>query len=468
MTTVSRELVQEITQRVLQRIQTEDRLVAPPLPTGSLGVFDTVKDAHAAAHTAFLAFRDIGLERRVEIIESLRQGLRLRAEELARMAVQETSLGRVDDKIKKNLLAINKTPGPEVLEPKACTGQYGLSLEEHAPFGVIGSITPCTNPSETVINNGISMISGGNAVIFNAHPSAKKTTNFTVDLMNRLLVAAGAPANLICSLREPTIATAKELMTAAETRLVVVTGGPAVVQAAFASGKKVIAAGPGNPPVVVDETADLAQAARGIVAGASFDNNVVCVCEKEVIAVASIADTLKQLMVEAGAYELKGPEIQAVERLVVDKDHPHKDFVGRDASHILKCAGIPCTREVRLIFAEVPFDHPFIQAELLMPVIGMMRAPNVDAAIEFARRAEHGFRHTASMYSKNIDHLHKMARVMDCSIFVKNGPHFNGLGFDGSGTTSFTIASPTGEGLTHALTFTRRRRCVLRDHFRIV
>ena len=312
------------------------------------------------------------------------------------------------------------------------------------------------------------MISGGNAVVFNAHPSAKQTTAFAIDLMNRLLVAEGAPANLLCCITEPTIESANELMRAPGIRLVVVTGGPAVVKAAFASGKKVIAAGPGNPPVVVDETADLEQAGRGIVAGASFDNNVVCTCEKEVIAVEAIADRLKAAMVAAGAYELRGPEIATVEKLVVDGWHPNKDFVGKDASVILRAAGISFTGDPRLIFADVPFEHSFVQAELLMPLIGFTRAKDVHEAIEMALKAEHGFRHTASMYSKNIDHLDEMARAVNCSIFIKNGPNFNGLGFEGPGSTSFTIASPTGEGMTNAVHFTRRRRCVLKDHFRIV
>jgi len=461
---IDRALVSRIAERVLRELE------GAPVPAqgAQMGCFPDIPSAIQAAEKAFQAYRSIGLERRGEIIMRLREGLRLHARDLAEMAVRETGMGRVDDKIKKNLLVINKTPGPEVLRAEAVSGQHGLSLEELAPYGVIGAITPCTNPSETAINNGIGMISGGNAVVFNAHPASKKTNAYTIDLMNRLLVAEGAPANLLTCVTEPTLESAAELMRAPGIRLLVVTGGPAVVKAAFAAGKKVIAGGPGNPPVVVDETADLEKAGRGIVAGASFDNNLVCICEKEVIAVEAIADKLKACIVAAGAIELKGAQIAAVEKLVVDGHHPHKAFVGKDATHILKAAGIPFTGEPRLIFADVPFDHPFIQAELLMPVIGFTRAKDVHEAIALAVKAEHGFRHTSSMYSKNIDNLDEMARAVDCSIFVKNGSNFNGLGFEGPGSTSFTIASPTGEGLTNAIHFTRRRRCVLKDHFRIV
>ncbi len=464
---IDRALVSQIAERVLRELRAGE---AGTASGPQLGVFPGVPAAIAAAQVAFLAFRAIGLERRMAIVARLREGLRARVEDLARLAVEETGMGRVADKVRKNLLVIDKTPGPEILEAKAVSGQHGLCLEEQAPYGVIGSITPCTNPSETVINNGIGMISGGNAVVFNGHPAARRTTAFTVDLVNRLLVAEGAPPNLITCTQDPTLESAAELMRAPGIRLLVVTGGPAVVKAAFGAGKKVIAAGPGNPPVVVDESADLAQAARGIVAGASFDNNVVCTCEKEVIAVEAVADRLKLALREAGARELVGPEIEAVLKVAVEEDgrHPRKDFVGKDAAHILRAAGIAFEGEPRLVFAEVPFQHPFVQAELLMPVIGFTRARDVHEAIALAKEAEHGFRHTASMYSKNIDHLHEMACAMDCSIFVKNGPNFNGLGFEGPGPTSFTIASPTGEGLTNALTFTRRRRCVLKDHFRII
>jgi acyl-CoA reductase-like NAD-dependent aldehyde dehydrogenase len=464
---IDRALVAQIAERVLREL--EGGRVTPPAAQ-QMGCFPDVGAAILAAETAFHAFKAIGLERRIEIIDRLREGLRAKAPELARMAVAETGMGRVADKILKNLLVINKTPGPEIIRPTAVTGEHGLCLEEQAPYGVIGSITPSTNPSETVINNGISMISGGNAVVFNAHPGAKRTTAFTIDLINRLLVNEGAPPNLFTCITEPTLESAGELMKAKGIKLLVVTGGPAVVKAAFAAGKKVIAGGPGNPPVVVDETADLESAAKGIVAGASFDNNVVCICEKEIIAVEAIADRLKQLLIQAGAVELKGAEIAQVQKVVMDADgiHPAKNFVGKDASVILKAAGIPCSGDPRVLFAEVPFQHPFIQSELLMPLIGFTRAKDVHEAIRLAKEAEHGFRHTASMYSKNIDNLHEMAVAMDCSIFVKNGPHYNGLGFEGPGSTSFTIASPTGEGLTNSLTFTRRRRCLLKDHFRII
>jgi acyl-CoA reductase-like NAD-dependent aldehyde dehydrogenase len=248
----------------------------------------------------------------------------------------------------------------------------------------------------------------------------------------------------------------------------VVTGGPAVVKAAMNSGKRTIAAGPGNPPAVVDETADLARAAQDIVDGASLDNNIVCIVEKEVFAVASIADALKQQMTRVGAYEVPSSAIHRLEKLIVHDGHPAREWVGKDAAKIAQAAGLPAPTGTRLLFAEVDCTHPFVQAELLMPVIGFSRLNTIEECIAAAVQAEHGFGHTATMHSTHIDHLSSMARIINTSIFVKNGPSFAGLGLRGEGYTSFTIASPTGEGLTTAVSFTRERRCTLKDAFRIV
>jgi acyl-CoA reductase-like NAD-dependent aldehyde dehydrogenase len=432
------------------------------------GVFDDLDSATAAAQAAQRAWADTSLEVRAKVIEAMREVTRRNAEQLASMAVEETGLGNFKDKIQKNLLCANKTPGIEILRPQAYTGDHGLMLLERAAFGVIGAITPSTNPTETIINNGIGMVAGGNAVVFNVHPSAKRVCAHFVGLLNEAMVAAGAPQNLVACIGEPTIESAQGLMKHKAVRLVVVTGGPAVVKAAMNSGKRAIAAGPGNPPAVVDSTAHVEQAGRDIVDGASLDNNIVCIVEKEVFAEAAIADQLKAAMTKAGAFEVTGGAIARLEKLVVDDGHPHRDWVGKDATKIADAAGIKAPSGTRLLFAEVDATHPFVQAELLMPVIGFVRLKSVEDCIAAAVQAEHGFGHTATMHSTNIDHLQEMAKRINTSIFVKNGPSFAGLGMRGEGYTSFTIASPTGEGLTTALSFTRERRCTLKDSFRIV
>jgi aldehyde dehydrogenase len=439
-------------------------------PRGSLGVFPTVDAAIAAARLAFEELSRRPLELRYKIVAAMREVTLRHARELSEYAVAETGLGRVEDKVRKNTLAAEKTPGPEVLEPKAYTGDHGLTLIEWAPYGVIGSITPCTNPTETIVCNGIGFVAGGNTAVFNAHPSAKGTSAYHIHLLNEAAAAVGGPMNLLTTIAEPTIATAQELMGHKGARILVVTGGPAVVKAAMNSGKKVVAAGPGNPPVVVDETADIKRAARGIVSGASFDNNLICCDEKEVFAAAPIFDQLRRELKTAGAYEISESQMSRLTKHLIDPDgkHPAKDFVGKNVSVILDSIGVRVGDDVRLAFSVVDEGHPLVRVEQLLPVIPLVRAKDACEAIEMAHRAEQGMGHTSSIYSRNIENMHNMARKMDTAIFVKNGPHYVGLGGEGEGFTSWTIAHPTGEGLTCAVHFVRARRCALQDYFRIV
>lgn len=461
--------IQSIVERVLSRLEGHG-VVPASAPSLPLGVFATVDEAVDAAQRAHRDLRGLRLDRRREIIDSVRQHARAEVETLARMAVHETGLGRVSDKIVKNTLVIDRTPGPEILSPEAVTGDDGLTLMERAPFGVIGAITPSTNPTETILNNGIGMVSGGNGVVFNVHPGARQVSAWCIDLINRASVAVGGPEHLMTCVATPTIESAQQVMQHPGTRLIVVTGGGAVVKAAMRSGKRCVAGGPGNPPVVVDHTADLDQAARGIVTGASLDNNIICVDEKEVFAVQPVFDDLLARVEALGCVRVRNHQLTRIEKVVLtaDRQHVNRRFIGKDASVILREADIPFQGDPRLVVCEVPFDHPFVQHELLLPVLPFVRVGSVDEGIARAVDAEHGYGHTASMYSKDVDALHRMARAVDTSIFVKNAPHVAGLGYGGEGWTSFTIASPTGDGLTTARTFTRERRCTLAGHFRIV
>ncbi len=442
---------------------------APSVRVKRRGVFDDVDSAVAAARKAFERYEAMPLETRRAVVRSMRQAALGVLEEMCQRAVKETSLGRVDDKRIKNRAAITKTPGPEILEPIAASGDDGLMVTERAPYGVIAAITPCTNPTETIINNGIGMVAGGNAVVFNTHPLAKETSAWYVSLLSDAIVAAGGPEDLISCIADPTIASAQAIMRHPGVRLVVVTGGGAVVTEAMKSGKRAISAGPGNPPAVVDETAHLDAAARGIVDGASFDNNVICTCEKEIVVVASVADKFKKALKDCATHELSAGELRALERVLITSDgHVNREFVGRNANVILRSIGRSAPDDLRLLWAEVDEKHPFVQHEMLMPVLGLVRARDVGEAIATAKRVEHGYGHTATMWSTNIEHLSHMARVINASIFVKNGPNYAGIGVGGEGWTSWTIASPTGEGLTTARTFTRERRCTMKDAFRFV
>lgn len=434
------------------------------------GVFDTMGEALEAVAKAYEEFKGYTVAQREKMISKIRELILEEADVMARLGVEETGMGRVADKVIKHQLVANKTPGTEDLKPSVITGDDGLTLIEQGAFGVIGSITPSTNPSETVLCNSMGMIAGGNAVVFNPHPHACKTANYAVDLVNRAIQEAGGPENLVVSVKKPTRESSNEMMASPIVRMLVATGGPGVVKALLSSGKKAIGAGAGNPPVIVDDTADIEKAGADIVAGASFDNNLPCIAEKECFVFQNVADELIRSMQKNGAYLISGADIDKLVKLcLIEKNGKYsinKDWVGRDAKKFLKAIGIDA--DPRLIICEVDNDHPFVQVEMMMPVLGIVRVKDIDEAIKLAVAAEHGNRHSAHIHSKNIDNLSRFARAVETTIFVKNAPSYAGIGAGGEGYTTFTIAGPTGEGLTAAHSFTRQRRCVMVDNLHIV
>lgn len=433
-----------------------------------LGIFDTVDEAVSAAKKAQKTLNLLDLEKREIIISAIRETFINNANQLARLCVEESEMGRIDDKIAKIILAAKKTPGTEDLTPLAKTGDHGLTLIERGPFGVIAAITPVTNPVATVINNSIGMIAGGNTVVINPHPRGIKASTKAIKLINDAIAKAGGPKHLVCTVKEPTIQTGQQLMEHPDIRMIVATGGPGVVKAALSSGKKAIGAGAGNPPVVVDGTADIAQAAHDIVLGASFDNNLPCTSEKVAIVVESVAKKFYDCLKSENVYMLNDTEAKTLTEKIVVKGAINKGLVGKNASYILNQINVTSTTDIRLLIMPVDIEHPLVYLEQLMPVLPVVTVPTIDAAIELAVKCEHGNRHTALMHSKNIDNMTKYARVIETTIFVKNGPSYAGIGMGGEGFTTFTIAGPTGEGLTSAKTFTRQRRCTLVDGFRIV
>ncbi|MFQ5555470.1 MAG: aldehyde dehydrogenase [Acidimicrobiia bacterium] len=455
-------------------LQAADELGGPASQLGD-GIHSTIDAAVAAARGAFMAYRGMGLEARKTIVESMRSAMRSEGERLAYLAREETGIGRAEDKVVKNRLVTARTPGPEDLEPRVVTGDQGMMVTEFAPYGVIGAITPTTNPTSTIINNAIAIISAGNSVTFNVHPNAKRVSVENVQILNRAITAAGGPSDLITAIPRPTLESAQALMQHPDVRVLLVTGGPGVVKEALRTSKKAITAGPGNPPVVVDQTADVDQAGRDIVRGASFDNNVICTDEKTTIVVDTVADRLVQAMTGAGAYRLKEHELKRLERVIFRETGPagkpgmiDPEWIGKDAARILDEIGVSVDAGVRLVVAEVSRDHNLVWTEQMMPVMPVVRVKDVEDAIDLAVRSEHGFRHTASIHSTNVDTITRMARAMNCSIFVANGPNFTGLGEGGEGFASFSIASPTGEGLTRPRTFSRIRRVTVVGALRIV
>lgn len=464
----TKEMIVEITKRVLAGLEREQDRAAG----GRKGIFADVGEAVEKAWIAQKRLTTLTMQKRDEIIVAMREMSKREAPGIAELAVRETDMGRVQDKIVKMVLAAEKTPGTEDLRTEAFSGDRGITVVELAPFGVIGAITPVTNPTSTVINNSIGMIAAGNAVVFNSHPSAKNCTLKTIEVLNEAIVESGGPPNLLTAIEQPTIETAKAIISHPKVSMLVATGGRNVVNAVLSSGKKAIGAGAGNPPVVVDHTADIAKAARSIIDGASIDNNIQCIAEKEIIAVENIADELLNLMGREGAIILGSEWIEPITRLLFWEDssgyHVNQKFIGKDIQVILRELNMEISRDARMAVIEVGRDHPLVQLEQLMPVIPLVRVKNVDQAIDLAVEVEHGNRHTAMIHSVDVNNMTKFARSIQTTIFVKNAPSYAGIGFGGEGFTCFTIAGPTGEGLTSAKCFTRVRRCVLVDALSIV
>jgi acyl-CoA reductase-like NAD-dependent aldehyde dehydrogenase len=436
------------------------------------GVFPSVDQAVNAATEAFRVLNSSSIDLRKKIISAIRECGMKNAREFARMTFEETNMGRIEDKVAKMISAAENTPGCEDLEIRAWSGDCGLTTVEMAPYGVIAAVTPSTHPVPTLINNAISMIAAGNSVVFAPHPAATNSFLYAIDLINEAITGAGGPDNLLTTAGEPSIEKAQELFYHPGARLLVVTGGPGVVDAAMKVPKKVIAAGPGNPPVVVDETADIKQAVIDIIEGAGFENNLICVGEKEVFVVDSVFDLFMREMSLQGQVKIDKQKIDILckEAFISSKGGyvVNRDLVGRNASVLAERIGLSISDDIRLLFGETDADHLFVMEEQMMPFLPIVRVPDVNRAIDLAIIAEGGRFHTAMIHSRNIANMHKMARLVNTTIFVKNGSCLAGLGSGGEGTASFTIATPTGEGVTTARSFTRKRRCTLVKYFHIV
>jgi aldehyde dehydrogenase len=446
---------------------------APSRSSGNLGVFSSVDDAVSAAESSFQEFRKRPIADRRKAVELIRKICVDQAEELGRLELEETKIGRLDHKIAKLRITIATIPGVEDLRTDNASGDNGLTLTDYVPFGVIGAITPVTHSLPTLAGNAINMLAAGNTVVFNAHPSGSRIAAEGLRRFNKAIREAIGLENLLTIIDPPTLESAAALFDHRGVKLLVVTGGPAVARAALASKKRAIVAGPGNPPVVVDATACLENAARSIVAGASFDNNLLCIGEKQVFAVAQIFDPLMEVMSRHGAYRLTASQVDALTQAAFEKGtdgalHIKKDLIGQDPAVLAKHAGTKVPDRTQLLYAETGADHPFVDHEQMMPFIPFVRVSNVDRAIALAKESERGFGHTAVLHSRDTDVMTRMGKIMDCTIFVVNGPCIAALGSGGEGSASFSIAGPTGEGITTPLTFCRQHRSSIINGMRFV
>lgn len=470
---ISKTLIRDVVSQVLAEVGRAP-VVSGGTLTGRHGVFHDANEAVQAARAAFEQLQSMTIEDRKKIIGHIRRISIEQCVELGTMEMNETQIGRLEHKIDKLKTLGMLSPGVEFMRSEVFSGDHGLAVVEHAPFGVIGAITPVTHSLPTITGNAVSMIAAGNTVVVNPHPSGKKVAAEGVRRFNKAIYEDLGIDNLICVMAEPTLETADIIFKHRDVALICVTGGPAVARAALNSGKRAVVAGPGNPPVVVDETADLDRAARSIIQGAAFDNNLLCIAEKEVFVVDSVFDRMMDAMAKAGAARLHSAQIaQLTSNAIVqvgddNHDAPSKDFLGKDASVLAHGAGMSVASDTELLFGETDQHHPFVTVEQMMPFVPFVRVRDIDEGIALAKHYEHGFRHTAIIHSNNVTNMTKMAKALDTTIFVKNGPCMAGLGLGGEGYLSFSIAGPTGEGVTTPLTFTRERRCSLIDNLHVL
>ena len=475
MATIDEQLVIKVVGEVLARLKTQNS--APSSAASQFGVYDDMDSAAEAANRSFIKLREGGITARKKAIAVIRKLSVQKAKEWGELEFAETKIGRLDHKIEKLLICGDLVPGVEMLDRMAFSGDSGLTIIDFAPWGVIGAVTPSTHSVPTLTGNAINMIAAGNAVVYNTHPAAAKCAATAIREYNQAIFAETGISDLLTTVVKPSLETFDAMCKNPHVKLLCVTGGPAVVAAAMKIGKRAVCAGPGNPPVVVDETADLDNAARSIIQGASYDNNLLCIGEKEVFVVASVADKLMEALRKAGAVQLDAKQIEALaeKAFVFPKGqgagcpHPvvNRDLVGRDASVLAKAIGLDVPPSTQLLFGETKEDHIFVDEEQMMPFIPVVRVPDVNEAIAAAIRAEHGYKHTGIMHSQNIKNLTKMAQEIDTTLFIKNGPCMTGLGLGGEGFLSFSIATPTGEGVTTPMTFTRSRRCVMVENLNL-
>ncbi len=464
-------LIRNVVEQVLSRLNAGAHAVPSKGFQGRLGIFTDVNEAVAAAREAYEALGRRTIAERGHAIAHIRRILAESCVELGTMEFEETKIGRLEHKIDKLKTVGARALGVEFLKSEAFSGDHGLTVIEHAPFGVIGAITPVTHSLPTLAGNMISMVAAGNTVVFNPHPSGKRVAVEGVRRFNEAIYRDLGIDNLAVIIAEPTLESADAIFKHRDVNLLAVTGGPAVARAALSQAKRAIVAGPGNPPVVIDETADLDLAARSIILGAAYDNNLLCIAEKQVFVVDRVFDAALAAMERAGAVRLNAREVDALTNAAITSvgegahkhNVPHKDFIGKDAAVLARAAGKNVSPETLVVFGETSLDNPFVPVEQMMPFLPFVRCRDVDEAIERARESEHGFRHTAIIHSRDVNNMTKMGKAVDTTIFVKNGPSTAGLGLGGEGYVSFSIAGPTGEGITTPLTYTRERRCALAD-----
>ena len=355
---------------------------------------------------------------------------------LAKMAVAESGMGIVEDKVIKNHFASEyiynaykdeKTCG--VLSEDDTFGTITIA----EPIGIICGIVPTTNPTSTAIFKSLISLKTRNAIIFSPHPRAKEATNKAADIVLQAAIAAGAPKDLIGWIDQPSVELSNALMHHPDINLILATGGPGMVKAAYSSGKPAIGVGAGNTPVVIDETADIKRAVASVLMSKTFDNGVICASEQSVVVVDSVYDAVRERFASHGGYLLQGKELKAVQDIILKNGALNAAIVGQPAAKIAELAGFTVPATTKILIGEVtnvdesePFAH-----EKLSPTLAMYRAKDFEDAVAKAEKlvAMGGIGHTSCLYTdqdNQPDRVAHFGQMMKTARILINTPASQG------------------------------------------
>ena len=354
---------------------------------------------------------------------------------LAQMAVEETGMGIVEDKIIKNHYASEyicnkylplKTCG--IIETDDATGMIKVA----EPRGVIAGIIPTTNPTSTAIFKALCALKTRNGIVFSPHPRAKKCTCLAAKIVLDAAVKAGAPQDIIAWIDEPTVAMSGYLMSHKDVSLILATGGPGMVKAAYSSGTPAVGVGPGNTPVVFDDTCDIEMAVSSVLLSKTFDNGMICASEQSVTVMASIYDAVKKEFIKRGGYILNAKEAEAVGNVIQVDGKLNAKIVGQTAITIAELAGIKVPANTKALIAEVNgvgIDVPFSR-EKLSPTLALYKVDTYEQAIDNAKALLEygGLGHTAVLYTntQNEERIREFGHMMLASRVIINSPASHG------------------------------------------
>ncbi len=407
------------------------------------------------AHRAFDQFQGVSQETADHLVAAMAAAASDAADELAKLAAEETGYGVYEDKILKNLY--NSTVVARSMESMRTLGVLWVDEARRvtavgAPMGVIAGIIPVTNPTSTTIFKCLAAVKSGNAIVCAPHPRAARCCVRTVEVMADAAERAGAPEGLVSCLSRVTLTATSELMAHRHTALVMATGGAGMVRAAYSSGKPTLAVGAGNVPVYIHRSvADVAEAALMVVTSKAFDNGTACVAEQSVVLDEPIARTAITAFADHGTFFLDGPAQERLARLLfTDSGANHPDHVGQSAVELARRIGVTVPTDTRVLAAELTDvgPHEPLSAEILGPVLSFYRTPDVGAGVakclEVLRFGGEG--HTVGLHAADPQVVAQVAGLPASRIVINTPSLFGGMGYTAGTDASFMLGTGTWSG----------------------